>query len=190
MCVRVDAPLCYANAIRRALLTRVDCLAFDYVTIHENTTCMPNELIAHRVGMIPVIGRGSVHSAVADGEDRTFRNCAVFKLNVERRDADSADLVCDDACSVPPAIQIAPMRDTQVLRLTAEATLNSGLAHGRWNCAVAARCVADDDGFDIRFESTGAVPRRKMLDDALQGLVESVAAMRRNIVNQVGVVTP
>ena len=42
--------------LRRALLTRLDVVAVDRVTIHENQTNTPDEVIAHRLGQLALQG--------------------------------------------------------------------------------------------------------------------------------------
>ena len=104
-----------ANLLRRSLISNVACIAFDWITIHENSSCMPNELIAHRIGMIPVVGRGHI-SMMADKEDRTWRNCVKFELEIEGKNAYSNDLcIQDDAkeITVLPDIIIVSMKDSQ-----------------------------------------------------------------------------
>ena len=184
MSVYMEAPLCYANAVRRALMLDVWSLAIDYVTIAENVSCMPNEMIAHRIGMIPVIGCGHVFGPVKMDEDRDWRNCVRFALHVRGRDVDSGDLCGDfDGCFVQNGIGLSPLSsEQQVLRLEAEATLGNGRQHARWNCAVAARCTSECESSDkrcIRFESTGAIPRDEMLKQAVQGVIRSLAELRR-----------
>lgn len=43
-----------ANAIRRTILREIPILAVDYVDFHENTSAFFDEIIAHRIAMIPL----------------------------------------------------------------------------------------------------------------------------------------
>ena len=43
-----------ANTLRRLMIADVPTLAIDLVEVHENTTCLLDEYLAHRLGMFPV----------------------------------------------------------------------------------------------------------------------------------------
>mmetsp|Transcript_2455 Transcript_2455/g.4577 ORF Transcript_2455/g.4577 Transcript_2455/m.4577 type:complete len:320 (+) Transcript_2455:149-1108(+) len=43
-----------ANTLRRLMIADVPTLAIDLVEVHENTTCLLDEYLAHRLGMFPI----------------------------------------------------------------------------------------------------------------------------------------
>ena len=43
-----------ANTLRRLMIADVPTLAIDLVEVHENTTCLLDEYLAHRLGMFPL----------------------------------------------------------------------------------------------------------------------------------------
>ena len=47
-------PIQYANALRRICLNGVPIFAIDTIEVLENTSIMPDEAIAHRLGLIPL----------------------------------------------------------------------------------------------------------------------------------------
>lgn len=49
----IDAPI--ANALRRILLTEIETMAIDKVVIYQNTSVMQDEILAHRIGLLPVM---------------------------------------------------------------------------------------------------------------------------------------
>lgn len=50
--VGVDAPV--ANALRRMMLARVPTMAIDVVTVLANSSVIPDEVLVHRVGLVPL----------------------------------------------------------------------------------------------------------------------------------------
>jgi DNA-directed RNA polymerase I and III subunit RPAC1 len=48
----LDAPL--ANALRRILLAEVPAVAIEHVFIYTNTSIIQDEVLAHRLGLVPL----------------------------------------------------------------------------------------------------------------------------------------
>jgi len=51
--IGVDAPI--ANAIRRVLLAEVETMAIEKVYVKMNTSVMPDEVLAQRLGLVPIL---------------------------------------------------------------------------------------------------------------------------------------
>ena len=63
----IDAPV--ANALRRALIENVATMAIDKVVMYQNTSVINDEILCHRLGLIPVI---------ADPDDFTFKDSKII----------------------------------------------------------------------------------------------------------------
>lgn len=51
--IGIDAPL--ANALRRIMMAEVPTMAIEMVTIFQNTSIIADEVLAHRLGLIPIL---------------------------------------------------------------------------------------------------------------------------------------
>ena len=51
--IGIDAPL--ANALRRIMISEVPTMAIEKVTIYQNTSIIADEVLAHRLGLIPIL---------------------------------------------------------------------------------------------------------------------------------------
>ncbi|KAG6541008.1 hypothetical protein Mapa_017581 [Marchantia paleacea] len=78
--IGIDAAL--ANAFRRILLAEVPTVAIEKVFIANNTSVIQDEVLAHRLGMIPIKADPRHFEYKADDENANEKNTIVFKLNV------------------------------------------------------------------------------------------------------------
>ncbi|KAG5644553.1 hypothetical protein DXG03_008208 [Asterophora parasitica] len=78
--VGVDASI--ANAFRRILMAEVPTVAIEHVYVWDNTSVIQDEVLAHRIGLVPF----NIDPALVDMRDAvsqaTDRNTIVFKLQV------------------------------------------------------------------------------------------------------------
>ncbi|KAI4236010.1 MAG: hypothetical protein LQ352_008045 [Teloschistes flavicans] len=94
--IGIDASI--ANAFRRILLAEIPTLAIEYVFVHDNTSIVQDEVLAHRLGLIPLTGNPAglrwlqqfkkPTDEDPDGSGVTDRNTIVLKLQVECTKAD------------------------------------------------------------------------------------------------------
>ena len=126
----------FANGIRRTLMCDVDALAISSVEFHRNTTAFPDEIIAHRIGLLPLAY--SAHEQVT------------YSMHVRDYDGD----VFSDAIlpvnrgdpSVAPGIFILPMCCDQELHFKAYARRGVPCDHARFGVCVAPAYAVRHEG--------------------------------------------
>jgi DNA-directed RNA polymerase I and III subunit RPAC1 len=98
--IGLDAAI--ANAFRRILIADIPTLAIEFVYVHNNTSIVQDEVLCHRLGLVPLKGAKEglrwmtwFQKAAEDGPDAgdpTDYNTAVLKLKIEcTRNEDAAE---------------------------------------------------------------------------------------------------
>ncbi len=133
-----DCSLALANSLRRAMKALVPTLAVDYVDFYVNTSYVYDEMIAHRIGLIPIktdLNRFNLPSeCVCGGEG--CPNCQIsLRLNVEGpKVVYSGDFISDDPqiTFVYDNIPIIELFEGQQLMIEAVARLGTGKEHAKF----------------------------------------------------------
>lgn len=132
----------FANALRRTMISEVPCMTVDDLFIFDNSSVVPDEILAHRIGLVPL--KTDLDSYVLPeececGSDLGCSLCrVVLTLDVEsdagNRTVTSGDMVSEDPKIVPasPDIPLAKLALGQAIRLEAYARLGIGKVHAKW----------------------------------------------------------
>jgi len=162
-------PLQYANALRRVCLNGVPIFAIDTVDIIENTSVLPDEGLAHRLGLIPLktdLKRFNEPSKCDCQSESGCSNCRVLLVldsekSEETRTVLSNELSSEDDTVKPvsekiPIIQLAP---GQQIKIECYARLGRGTEHAKWNSANISTLTDTDKENEkiLTVESTGAL---------------------------------
>jgi len=79
--IGVDASI--ANAMRRIMISEVPTMAIEKVFVMNNTSIIHDEILAHRLGLIPISADPSKFEFMQSDDDPTDLNTIVFKLQVK-----------------------------------------------------------------------------------------------------------
>ncbi|KAJ1995410.1 DNA-directed RNA polymerase core subunit rpc40 [Coemansia spiralis] len=78
--IGVDASI--ANALRRILISEIPTMAIEKVYMINNTGIMQDEVLAHRLGLIPILADPNEFQWKRPSDPPTDQNTIVFKLDV------------------------------------------------------------------------------------------------------------
>ena len=174
-------PLQYANALRRVCLNGVPVFAIDTVDIIENTSVLPDEGLAHRLGLIPLktdLSRFNEPSKCDCQSESGCSNCKVLLVldsgeSGETRTVLSSELSSEDESIKPvtdkiPIVQLAP---GQKIKIECYARLGRGTDHAKWNSSNIATLTdtEKEDEKILTIESTGALNPEQIV---LEGVEE------------------
>jgi DNA-directed RNA polymerase subunit D len=189
-------PLQYANALRRICLNGVPIFAIDTVDIIENSSVLPDEGLAHRLGLIPIktdLSRFNEPSKCECQSETGCSNCRVM-LVLDSGDSDetrtvlSNELSSEDDSVKPTSDKISIVQLTQGQRIKVEcyARLGRGTEHAKWNSANISTLTDTDkkDESVLTVESTGALSPEQIIlagvDEVSNKLVEF-----KDMINQI-----
>jgi DNA-directed RNA polymerase subunit D len=137
----------FVNALRRTIIGEVPTLAIEDIILVENTSPILDEIVAHRLGLIPLttpVDEFTVASECDNCKGEGCQFCSVpLTLEFEATDDEpvvvySKDLQSNDdkIKSVSDKIPIAKLAMGQKITLEAIAMMGRGKEHAKWSPAV------------------------------------------------------
>ena len=130
----------FANALRRIILSEIPIMAIDSVDFTENESVLYNEVIAHRLGLIPLVFDSKKFRFKEEGEKPDSLSEVILVINkkgpgmVYTKDIKSSD---PDVKPLYDSIPIVELFDDQKLKLEASASLGYAKDHARYQSAIA-----------------------------------------------------
>lgn len=121
-----------ANTIRRILISEIPIFAIDDVIILENTSILNDEILAHRLELIPL--KSDPAYSLKDKDRVAIRLSLNVNAENGKRTIYSGDLISDDPHIVPvyKNIPIVKLERGQKIVLEAYAKLGIGKEHAKW----------------------------------------------------------
>ena len=188
-------PLQYANALRRVCLNGVPVFAIDTVDIIENTSVLPDEGLAHRLGLIPLktdLSRFNEPSKCDCQSESGCSNCKILLVldsdeSQVTRTVLSSELLSEDDTVKPvsneiPIVQLAP---GQKIKLECYARLGRGTEHAKWNSSNISTLTdtSKDNEKILTVESTGALNPEQIILEGVQEVSKRVVEFKDMINN-------
>ena len=129
-----DAEVPFINAIRRVAMVNVPKIAIEDVNIIRNDSAMFNEVLAHRLGLTPLVSDLDALEGLSLPEDddwEEYSNGIMFHLNEV---VYSKDLISSDSKIKPvyDTIPLVKLKDGEELNIEAVAKVGYGKEHAKW----------------------------------------------------------
>ena len=188
-------PLQYANALRRVCLNGVPVFAIDTVDIIQNTSVLPDEGLAHRLGLIPLktdLKRFNEPSKCDCQSESGCSNCKVLLVldsgeAEESRSVLSSELSSEDETVKPtsdkiPIVQLAP---GQQIKIECYARLGRGTEHAKWNSSNISTLTdtSKDNEKILTVESTGALNPEQIVLEGVEEVSRRIVEFKDMINN-------
>ena len=160
-----------ANAVRRVGMGFVPVFGIDKTTFYENTSCMFDEYIAHRMGLVPLV----------TPEGYTPKEIVMFTLDKNgpgiiyskaMKSSDSKVTVANDD------IPIILLNKGETIRVEAQARLGIGREHARYQPGLISYEKTKDGEFNMFVESFGNMTAKELLNRTVDLMEEKMAALK------------
>ena len=119
----------FINAVRRSVMLHTPCLAIEDVSIYQNGAVLFDEMLTHRLGMLPI------------KTDKTYKPGDKVKLVVEKEGP--CTVYSKDIKSTDPKIDITDknipitkLSKDQKLKIEMQAIMMPGREHAKWQPAI------------------------------------------------------
>ena len=168
-------PLQYANALRRVCLNGVPVFAIDTVDILENSSVIPDEGLAHRLGLIPLktdLERFNESSQCDCKSETGCSNCKVM-LVLDSGDSDTTRTILsnelisenDSVKPISDKIPIVQLATGQRVKVECYARLGRGTEHAKWNSSNISVLTEtnNEDERILTVESTGSLKPEQII---------------------------
>jgi len=129
----------FANALRRAMMESVPTMAVDEVEIKQNSSILYDEMIAHRIGMVPLTTDLKSYSMPQEGTELSAANSVTLTLKSDKEGYVTSDNLetNDPAIKSKLALPIVKLFKGQELDVVATARLGTGAEHMKWSPCLA-----------------------------------------------------
>ncbi len=193
----LDVPLSMGNAIRRLILNEVPTMAVEEVLVIENTSILTNEVLTHRISLIPFVTDLDNYVLPEDCDCGSNLGCDKCSVRFSLRSAAanemltvySSELVRESGSDIVKPIsgefQIVKLAPGQSVELELYVRLGKGRRHAKWQPGIAT--LYEEDGKRVLYvESFGQLPPRRILLEAAKIFEESVTELENSLEKVIG----
>ncbi|MDD5111593.1 MAG: DNA-directed RNA polymerase subunit D [Candidatus Altiarchaeota archaeon] len=181
----VDVPM--LNALRRTVVSEIPVMAIESITYTTNTSIMGDELLSHRIGLVPLKTDQKMFNNIADCtcKGKGCGKCTV-KLTLKAdgpKTVYSGELTPADGETSPVFDTIPLIKLTQSQHLDFEATAQLGIGkdHAKWQAGVAAYEEKDDGSYDVFIESYGQLPLKNLIESAFNTFQSKIEQLKEEL---------
>lgn len=132
----------FVNALRRIMLTEVPTMAIDEIVILENSSILNDEILAHRVGLVPIKTDLDTYTLPEECKCESEFGCNLCRANLTL-DCEATDKIITvysedmtpenpEIAPVSSKIPLVKLAPEQKVKFEAYARLGKGKKHAKW----------------------------------------------------------
>ncbi len=159
------ASLSFANAMRRIMMSEIPTDAIEEVEIKENNSALQDEILAHRLGLIPLKGIGKL-TLKAEGPTTVK----------------SSDLIADSGVKITnKGLPIVELLANQKINLSTKTKTGTGKEHIKWKGAIVSYDYKNEDKINLEIESCSGLTNKEILKKSLDILKDKAGSFSSEV---------
>ncbi len=161
-----DTTTHFVNALRRIMVGEIPISAIEEVYIKDNNSALQDEILAHRLGLIPVKGEGTL------------------KLDIKGpKTVNSEDIVPvdGDVQIVNKKVLVVELLNKQKIDLTAKTSIGLGKDHAKWQSAIVGYEYKNPKEITLKIESCSALSEEEILKRSIEILKDKTDEFKAEI---------
>lgn len=167
------------NTLRRTLIMDIPSLSIDLITIYNNSSNMPNEMLCHRLGMIPLPFlqlKKECNCAIK------CRECSIT-FTLEKRgmsDVKANDLNCDSLDTSVLKGTIAKLSNNQSIKLEGIAKNGTAKEHAKFQAVNLVSFIKVNEAFTgLKIELSQHREIHEVMEMAILAFLERVRRLKK-----------
>jgi DNA-directed RNA polymerase alpha subunit len=179
------------NSLRRIMIAEIPTFAIDIVGITKNDSMIPEEMIAHRLGLIPIFIGAAVENEIKEihfelmahynekeainGVYDVYSSLIKFKKLVKIDERGNGSEEEGEEISVNPDIIITKLKKGQEIAFDAIAISGIGITHAKWSPSCGTSFTDNEDGtFNMHIETIGNISAHSLFNKSIDHLINKL----------------
>lgn len=176
----------FASALRRVMISEVPTMAVEWIDFKKNDSALNDEIVANRIGMIPLTFEQDVYELPPKDGKLTSKNKVTFVLKKKGPAmVYSGDMKSDDKVVKPlyDKIPIVELFENQEMQFEATAILGVGRDHVKWQGAVVgySQDAGNPQKFTFNVESVCGLEAQDVVQTAAKILEEKFSEFSKQV---------
>ncbi len=186
-CILKGYPSYFVNTIRRRIINSVETAAVEYIDVLKNTSGLYDEMLAHRLAMIPftfdkraLLNRNSKECKENPDSPRCSVKfvlskkgpCTVYAKDIKTTHESFKPLYDD--------IIVVRLLEEQEIDIEGAITLGSGKDHAKYIPAIVGiKQIKEDEEYEMYVESISALSPREILKEAVKNVIDELKILEK-----------
>ncbi|MBM3309036.1 MAG: DNA-directed RNA polymerase subunit D [Candidatus Altiarchaeales archaeon] len=182
-----DADTTLLNALRRTILSEIPVMAIETVTFYNNTSILSDELLAHRLGLVPLITDPKLFNNPPDCSCKG-KGCGKCTLKITLKAEGpktvySSELQPADKETKPvyENMPLVKLTAGQQIDLEAIAHLGQAKDHTKWQAGLASYEEKEDGSYDMQIETYSQLSVKTLLEQAFNTFEEKLKQLKEEL---------